>query len=163
MRGIPKRLGVILLSLVFMVSLVSATRVDAARPYRWEMASSVNLPPWSIDNPTWVGDIWNDEGEHGDFYWYNEGAYFLGPEDDPKVQQFWGIWWIDWDDGSHIQGTHDGTFVYAISQYTINGRITVATGEWSVLVGHRIHTVGFVDWTGGIYGIGYSESILQIC
>lgn len=162
MKGISKRLSVVLLSVVFLMALVSAGRVDAIKPYRWETASSVNLPPWSLENPHWIGDIWDNEGEHGGFYWYNEYAIFLGPEDDSKVQQFSGIWWIDWDDGSYMQGTHDGTFVYAPSQYSINGRITVATGQYSDLVGRKIHTVGPVDWTGGVYGIGYSEAIFQI-
>ena len=86
----------------------------------------------------------------------------LGPEDSPKVQKFYGIWWIDWDNGDYIQGVHDGSFTFAINQYTINGRVSEATGDWSFVEGRKIHTVGTVDWTGGVYGIGYSETIFQI-
>ncbi|TFG28721.1 hypothetical protein EU528_10835 [Candidatus Thorarchaeota archaeon] len=162
MVSISKRIGVTFLIAVFTVALVSTAQVSALKPLRFETASSVNLPPWDLDNPSWIGDVWTENGEHGAFYWFNEGAEFLGPEEDYKVQKFWGIWWIDWDDGDHIQGTHVGSFNYAISQYTINGRVSVATGDWSYLVGRKIHTIGIVDWTGGIYGIGYSESIFQI-
>lgn len=150
-----------------MVALVSATQVSALRPLRWNTASSVNLPPWDLDHPTWTGDVVTEDGEHGAFYWFNEGAKFLGPEPSSpdetyKEQKFWGIWWIDWDSGEYMQGTHEGSFTYAISQYTINGRVAEATGDWSYLVGRKIHTVGVVDWTGGTFGIGYSESIFQI-
>lgn len=162
-----RRVGVVFLIAVFMVALVSATQASALKPLRWTTATSVNLPPWDLDHPTWTGDVVTEDGEHGVFNWFNEGAKFLGPEptspdETYKEQKFWGIWWIDWDNGEYMQGTHKGSFTYAISQYTINGRVVEATGDWSYLVGCKIHTVGVVDWTGGTYGIGYSESIFQI-
>ena len=163
--SMSKKVGVAVVSIIFLVALISAVPVDANKGfsvYRWWNESNVNLPPWSEENPTWIGEIWTEDGEHGNFYWFNHGAIFLGPEDDSKVQKFWGEWWIDWDDGSHIHGTHEGSFTYAISQYTINGRVTMATMQWDDLVGRKMHTVGIVDWTGGIYGIGYSEGYLQI-
>ena len=159
---IKKRISVVFLLAVFAVVLFSAAQVSALKPLRWEMKSSVNLPPWSEENPTWVGDIWRGDGVHGAFYWYNMEAVIIGPEGIPKEQKFNGIWWADFDDGESIQGTHVGSFTFAINQYTINGRVSEATGDWSYLIGRKIHCVGLVDWTGGLYGIGYSESIFQI-
>ena len=144
------------------MTLICITPATAIKPHRWWCETSVNIPPWSEENPTWIGDCWNEDGDHGNFYWYNTEAYFLGPEGSPKVQKFSGIWWADWDNGDHVQGTHVGSFVYAINQYTINGRVTEATGNYANLMGRHIHTVGPVDWTGGIYGLGYSESYFQV-
>ncbi len=159
---ISKKMCVLAFSIVFVIAVIPVQQVEALKPLRWETASSVNLPPWSQSNPTWIGDVYTEDGLHGNFYWFNETSFLLGPEDNQNVMKFWGIWWADFDDGSYVQGTHDGSFTYAINQYTINGRVTVATDQWSDLVGRKVHTVGIVDWTGGVYGIGYSESIFQI-
>ena len=156
------RVGVLLVSAIFLMTLICVTPATAIKPHRWWVACSVNLPPWSEDNPTWIGDALTEDGKHGTFYWFNTGAEFLGPEENPKVQKFWGIWWVDWDNGDHVQGTHKGSFTYAISQYVINGRVTAATGDYADLIGRKIHNIGTVDWTGGMYGIGYSESFFQV-
>jgi hypothetical protein len=154
-----RKTTVALLAFVFMVALVYATPVEAKKPLRWLTACSINLPPWTPDNPTWIGDVYAEDGAHGEFYWFNTGAEVYKNE---NMQKFWGIWWAVWDDGSCVEGIHEGSFTYAIGQYTINGRVTLATGQFSDLVGRKIHTVGRVDMTGGIYGIGYSEGIFQI-
>ena len=159
---VQKRVSVLLVALVVLMALASVTPVQAVKPHRWWCETSVNQPPWSPENPTWAGDVWTEDGKHGTFYWYNEESFLLGPADSPKVMKLWGIWWACFDDGSCIQGTHDGSFTYAINQYTINGRVSVATNQWQDLVGRKVHTVGEVDWTGGIYGYGYSESVFQI-
>ncbi len=139
--SISKKVSVGLLSLIFLVALVSAVPVDAKKPYRWYSESY-----YTVD-PEWTGDIWTEEGEHGTFYWQNDDtAYiFLGP-DGMKVQKFSGIWWIDWDDDGYIQGTHKGSYTYAIMQFTINGWVTDTSDDWSHVDGRKIHTVGIADF-----------------
>jgi hypothetical protein len=148
-----KRIGVAIVSIIFLVALVSAVPVDAKKGFsthRWW--SEVSLMDMN-------GDIWTGgpegkyDGLHGTIHWDNQGAIYLGPEGrlpylypDAKVQKFWGEWWIDWDGGDHIEGTHDGSFTYAISQSTVNGRVTETTGDWSYLEGRSMHSLGYIDW-----------------
>ncbi len=138
-----KRVSVALLSIIFLVALVSAVPVDAKdfSKYSWYSESY-----YTID-PEWTGDIWTEDGEHGTLYWQNDDTMyiFLGPEGD-KVQKFSGMWWIDWDDGEYIQGTHKGSYTYAIMQFTINGRVTDTSDDWSHVDGRKIHTVGIADF-----------------
>jgi hypothetical protein len=156
------RVGVLLVSAIFLMTVICVTPATAIKPNRWWVATSINLPPWSEENPTWIGDWWNEDRDHGHFYWYNFDPFNLGLEESPKVMKFYGIWWADWDNGNYVQGTHDGSFTYARKQYTINGRVVVATGNYADLIGRKVHDVGIVDWTGGIYGLGYSEGYFQV-
>ncbi|MHA2356219.1 MAG: hypothetical protein ACXADC_13645 [Candidatus Thorarchaeota archaeon] len=143
--SMSKRVGVGLLSIIFLVALVSAMPVDAKNfsKYRWWSESYYT---W---DPEWTGDVWTHEGLHGIFVWDNDnGAYrFLGP-DGNSVQKFSGVWSVDFggDGVIDIQGTHKGSFTYALNQYTINGQITYTSAEWSHLDGRKVHTVGNVDW-----------------
>jgi hypothetical protein len=147
--SMSKRIGVALVSIIFLVALVSAVPVEAKKGfsvYRWWSETNYNFDPEFTYE--WKGDIWageKGEGEHGTIYWDNFGAIWLGPAGD-KVQKFWGVWWIEWDSGEHIEGTHEGSFTYAIMQCTINGRITVTSDDWSYLDGRKIHTVNYVDF-----------------
>jgi hypothetical protein len=142
--SMSKKVSVGLLSIVFLVALVSAVPVDAKKPYRWYSES------YYTGDPEWTGEIWTEDGKHGAFYWDNNNdAYiFLGPEGD-KVQKFSGIWWILWDDesgGGYIEGTHKGSYTYAIMQFTINGWVTDTSDDWSHVDGRKIHTVGVADF-----------------
>jgi hypothetical protein len=164
--SMSKRVGVAVVSIIFLVALVSAVPVDAKKGFsaeRW----------WSevywTGVPNWTGDIWTGEkgeGTHGTIYWDNHGAIWLGPEGrlpypypSAKVQKFWGVWWIDFgSDGTvDIYGYHDGSFTYAIMQCTINGHVTETSDDWSNFDGRKIHTVNFVDMASG-----YIEHYLQI-
>lgn len=136
-----KRASVVLLSVIFLIALVSAVPVDAKKPYRWYSES------YYTGYPEWTGEIWTEEGEHGTFYWdNNDDAYIFLGTDGMKVQKFSGIWWIDWDDGGYIQGTHKESYTYAIMQFTINGWVTDTSDDWSHVDGHKIHTVGIADF-----------------
>ena len=157
-----KRVGVAVISIIFLVALVSAVPVDAKKGFskhRWWSEVYYNFnPDFTYE---WKGDIWTgDEGEsvHGTIYWDNLGAIWLGPAGD-KVQKFWGVWWIDFgsDDIVDVYGYHDGSFTYAIMQCTINGHITETSDDWSYLDGRKIHTVSFVDFVNF-----YIEHYLQI-
>ncbi|MHA2024322.1 MAG: hypothetical protein ACW98U_00355 [Candidatus Thorarchaeota archaeon] len=152
--SISKKVAVGLLSIVFLVALVSAVPVDANKgfsKYRWWSEL------WYTGYPEWTGEIWTggpDDiygGQHGMVYWDNDDdAYrFLGP-DGESVQKFSGKWWIIWDDGGYIEGTHKGSYSYATATPIINGHITlVEAGEdydWSFLLGRKIKTFSSIDW-----------------
>ncbi|MFW9805380.1 MAG: hypothetical protein ACFFFK_01465 [Candidatus Thorarchaeota archaeon] len=148
-----KRVSVALLSVIFLVALVSAVPVEAKKDfsvYRW----------WTeyvyTGSPEWTGDVWtggpDDKygGEHGVMYWDNDDDLyrFLGPDDPDgsyKVQKFEGIWWIEWDDGDYIEGTHHGSWSAATVTPIINGKITVATGDWAYLLGRNVKTFSTID------------------
>jgi hypothetical protein len=148
--SMSKRMSVGLLSIIFLVALVSAMPVEAKKGfsvYKWW--SEVNMGPMT-------GEIWtggpDDKygGLEGTIYWDNQGWMFLGPPGPIfpfQIQIFWGEWGIDFDgDGvEEILGTHRGIFNVATSQSTVNGRITEATGAWSYLEGRMMHSLGYVD------------------
>jgi len=139
-----KVIGVAVVSIIFLVALVSAVPVDAKKDfsvYRWWTEYSYT------GSPEWTGEVWTEEGEHGAMYWdnYDDAYIFLGPEGD-KVQKFEGIWWIEWDDGDYIGGTHEGSYSYATDTPIINGRITAATGDWSFLLGRKVKTFSSINW-----------------
>ena len=146
MKGISKRASVVFLSLIFLLTLVSAMPVEAKVPLRWEFSCNYS------GIPTWTGEIIRDDGIKGDFYQDILVAIWMG-----NVQHFSGVWWIDWDDGGHIEGTQKGSFTYAINQYTVNGWITETSSDWSHLDGRKIHTIGIIDWS-----LGYTEGVYQI-
>ncbi len=149
--SMSKKIGVAIISIIFVVALVSAVPVEAKKDfsvYRW----------WSeVSLMDMTGYIETEDGKRGTIHWDNQGAIWLGPEGqlpypyaDAKVQKFWGEWRIEWDvesGGGYIKGTHDGSFTYAISQSTVNGRITEATGPWSFLEGRSMHSLGYIDWS----------------
>ena len=150
-----RKMSVGLLSLVFLVTLVAIVPVpvEAKKPIKWWQECHFNYPTFK---PTWVGDIWREDGSHGDFYWDNLGYVVLGPDGD-KVQHFWGVWGIDWDDSGYIEGTHKGTFTYSINQANIVGRITGTSDGWSHLMDCKIHTLSPVDLV-----VGYAECYFVI-
>jgi hypothetical protein len=157
--NMSKRIGVAVVSFIFLVALVSAVPVAAEKPFsvhRWW--SEVYWTGYPISDIEWTGDIWTEDGEHGTIYWDNFGFYLLGPENNPKVQKFWGVWWIDFgSDGTvDIFGYHDGSFTFAIMQCIINGHVTETSDDWSDFDGRKIHTVNFVDMASG-----YIEHFLQ--
>ncbi|MHA2381210.1 MAG: hypothetical protein ACXACT_01480 [Candidatus Thorarchaeota archaeon] len=146
--NVSKRVSVGLLSIVFIVALVSAVPVDAKKPfsvYRWYSEVTYDLAgdyDWE-----WSGDIWageKEQAEHGTIYWDNFGFFDRGPEDNGKVQKYWGKWWIIWDDGDYIEGTHEGSAPYVIFQSNIKGKITFADGDWSHLEGRNMHSLSRV-------------------
>jgi hypothetical protein len=147
-----KRVSVGLLSIIFLVALVSAMPVEAKKGFsvhKW----------WSeVNMMDMTGHIWTGgpngkyDGLRGTIHWDNQGWIFLGPDASPTnyvMQKFWGEWWIDFDldDGIvDIRGTHKGIFNPTTSQSTVNGRITEATGVWSYLEGGMMHSIGYIEF-----------------
>ncbi|MFX0053310.1 MAG: hypothetical protein ACFFAD_00160 [Candidatus Hermodarchaeota archaeon] len=165
--SVSKRVGVGLLSIIFLVALVSATPVAANKGfsvYRWYSDL------WYTGSPEWTGNVYAEDGQHGMVYWDNDDdAYrFLGPEGqsplpypDYKVQQFSGKWWIIWDDGGYMEGTHKGSYSVATDTPIINGRITIVDTpdgayDWSFLLGRKIKTFSSIDWSTGTI-TGYTQ------
>lgn len=141
-----KKVGVAIVGIIFLVALVSAVPVDATKEFsvhRWWSEVYWTGAPFS--DIEWTGTIMTEDGKEGTIYWDNLESFVLGPEDAPKVQKFWGVWWIDWSDGGYIKGSHSGSYTSAISQCTINGHITETSADWSYLDGRKIHTVNYVD------------------
>ncbi|MHA2209848.1 MAG: hypothetical protein ACXABV_11800 [Candidatus Thorarchaeota archaeon] len=156
--SMSKRVSVGLLSIIFLVALVSAMPAAAKKEfsvYRWWTENKYSgYPIGDLEDPEWTGEIWTGPGKHGGMhgmiYWDHLGFYVLGPEDQPKVQKFWGEWWIIWDDGGRIEGTQNGSFTYAIYHATVNGRVTKTTPgtnyDWSYLEGRTMHSTSIVEW-----------------
>ena len=153
-KGISKRVGVGVLSLMFLLALVSASPVVAKVPLRWDVSAAYD------GVVTWNGDVYAEDGSHGVFTLTVLDAVFLS-----NVQHSICIWRIDWGDDVYIEGTALGTFVYTTTplnmmdggDYVFNGEVTYASPEWSYLVGRNTHVMGHVTpwpWT--------TEGVLQI-
>lgn len=146
--SMSKRVGVAVISIIFLVALVSAVPVDAKKPfsvYRWYSEVTFDLADlyeWEWSGYIWAGE--KDQAERGTIYWDNFDTLELGPEGNKKVQKYWGKWWIIWEDGDYIEGTHEGSAPYVIFQSNIKGKITMATGGWSHLEGRNMHSLSRV-------------------
>jgi len=154
MKGISKRVGVGLLSMLFMLALVSAMPVEAKVPLRWEGTATYD------GMVTWNGDIIREDGGHGTLTWSSLDSVFLS-----NVQHSSSSWRIDWDDDGYIEGTAEGTWVYNVvphdyfygGDYVYNGKVTGASSDWADLVGRKVHIMGHVSpwwWT--------TEAVFQI-
>lgn len=136
MKEISKKLGVGLLSLVFLLALVFATPVEAMTPLRWDYYASYTF------EPEWTGSILRDDGVSGTLCLDVVEWVFL-----PEVQKFNGIWWIIWDDGGYLEGNHHGTEVYVSGDYVINGKVTETSDDLNHLNGRNVHIMGNIDFS----------------
>jgi len=145
--NMSRRVGVALMSIIFLVALVSALPVEAKVPLRWEGIAAYD------GVVTWNGDIVREDGGHGTLTWTALESVFL-----PNVQHSSSFWRIDWDDGEYIEGTAEGTWAYNVvphdyfygGDYVFNGEVTSASSDWSHLVGRNVHIKGYVTtwpWT----------------
>ncbi len=149
---VSRRLGVAVLTLVFMVALVYATPVQAKVPLRWEY--NVTMPVFPAPpppQPTLVGWAKGD-GMEGDMYWVNTGRFYAG-----ETVHLYGYWWIEWEDGSVVEGTHSGVWVFATNRVIANGVVTAADPGYEYLIGRHIHTNEIFSFEtmsiGGIFQI----------
>ena len=138
MKGISRRACVGLLSLIFLLALVSACPVEAKTPLRWEAFSYYTF------EPEWSGDIYRGDGVHG--YLYLDVIEWV---DLPNVQHVSGIWWIDWDDGQYIVGDYKGKVVWSTGEGVLNGQVTDTSPDWSYLDGRNVHITSTISpvWT----------------
>ncbi|MFW9888266.1 MAG: hypothetical protein ACFFER_08800 [Candidatus Thorarchaeota archaeon] len=129
--------------------LASAPAVQA-KQYRSTMKvyfnpGVFNDPPEYIWKGTISGDIdgtmtfWatgpipaKDLGHPPGFFW--------------QVHFFTEYWEIIDGDGDMIAGIDKGQTGYSNWKFRMNGQVTVATGKYSDLVGHKVHMNGEIDW-----------------
>ena len=137
MKAISKRVGVGLLSMIFLLALVSAMPVEAKTPLRWEYTANYTF------EPEWTGVIVFDDGSSGTIT-----LDIIDWIDLKNVQHFDGIWSITWDDGGYIKGTQGGKLVHSTSDYVINGKVTETSDNREHLNGRNIHIMGFIDYSG---------------
>jgi hypothetical protein len=134
MKEISKRVGVGLLSLVFLLALVSATPVVAKTPLRLEYNASYTF------EPEWTGEILRDDGTSGIIRFD-----VIEWVDLPKVQKSSGIWSIEWDDGGYLEGTQRGISNWLSGDYVFNGQITETSDDLAQLNGRNVHIMGTID------------------
>ncbi|MFX0053311.1 MAG: hypothetical protein ACFFAD_00165 [Candidatus Hermodarchaeota archaeon] len=132
-----KRVGVGLLSIIFLVALVSAMPVEAKTPIRWDISAMF------VGNATWLGEIIGEDATAGIF---SSEIVFLS-----NGQKMVSEWWIDFIDGGYIKGTAHGFFVYETNsnildggKYVLNGKVTFTSPDWSHLNGRNVHVMGII-------------------
>jgi len=138
-KGISKRVSVGLLSLIFLLALVSAMPVEAKTPLRWEVTAEYTGFTTDIE---WTGVILRDDGVSGIIY-----LDIIDIVDLTNVQHFAGIWQIDWGEGEYIVGSFKGQMVWSESEYVFNGQITETSDNWAHLNGRNVHCMGIVDYS----------------
>ena len=148
-KVISKRVSVGLLSLVFLLALVSASPVAAKVPLRWNISAVYYGGVGGY--PDWYGEIVTDDGIHGEFSMWITDAIFLS-----NGQKLQADWYIDWGNDQYLEGNVKGTFVYAThdylydgGDYVCNGFVTGASLECSDLDGRNVHIMGHITpyWT----------------
>lgn len=141
-------MSVALVALTFLIALIPS--VDAAQ-YRSTMYVSFNPGCFTDPSiPIWEGTIsgdidgtmifWatgpdpaKDLGNPPDFFW--------------RVHFFTEKWNITDEDGDMILGIDKGNTVSSNWKFRMNGEVTVATGKYKDLVGHKVHMHGQIEWS----------------
>jgi hypothetical protein len=62
------------------------------------------------------------------------------------VHFFTEYWEIIDGEGDLIAGIDKGQTGYSNWKFRMNGEVTVATGKYADLVGHKVHMNGQIDW-----------------
>ena len=146
--SLAKQLSVVLVLLTFIMAFVPTAQ---AKQYGSTMEVSFN--PLVFSDPTepiWVGTI---SGEiDGTMVFWATGpnpSKDLGhpPGFAWQVHFFTEYWEITDEDGDLIAGIDKGNTGYSNWKFRMNGEVTVATGKYVDLVGHRVHMHGQIEWT----------------
>ena len=149
--SLAKRLGVALVALAFVIALIPT--VDAAQ-YRSKMVVNFNPAFWDnpVENTIWEGTISGDiDGTMKFWATGPDPAKDLGnpPTFFWQVHFFTEYWEITTEDGM-IGGIDKGNTGYSNWKFRMNGEVTVATGIYADLVGHKVHMNGQIEWTPGL-------------
>jgi hypothetical protein len=134
MKEISKKLGVGIISLVFLLALVSANPVEAITPLRMDYSASYTF------EPEWTGVIIRDDGVTGTLCFD-----VIEWVDLATIQKSSGIWWINWADGGYLEGTQNGKVIWAKGEYVINGKVTATSDDVAYLDGRNVHIMGTID------------------
>lgn len=137
--SVSKRVGVGLLSIIFLMALVSAMPVEAKTPIRWDVSAKY------VGNATWLGVVIGEDATAGIF---SSEIVLLS-----NGQKMVSDWWIQFD-GGYIKGTSHGFLVYEThnslldgGKYVLNGKVTETSPDWSHLNGRNVHVMGIITPT----------------
>ncbi|MHA1966102.1 MAG: hypothetical protein ACW97G_16120 [Candidatus Thorarchaeota archaeon] len=141
-------MGVILVALTFLIA--SVPNVNAV-----QCTSTMNVsfnPDVFVDpaNPIWVGTVSGDID--GTMLFWATGPIppkDLGnPPDFPwRVHFFTEYWEITDEDGDMIAGIDKGNTGSSNWKFRMNGEVTLATGKYADLMGHKVHMHGQIEWS----------------
>jgi len=148
-----KRL-IVLLALSFIVALVPAVSAQPNKPLRYEESGE-------MASYGWVGTVDSGDLEGYTLICVTLVLEFRGGEPfvDAKNVYFFELWFIgdgiEYVDGEVtgdvvLAGFDEGVTRFKNGEFTGNGIVTEAYGDWSDLIGHKEHvsgTVDFSDWT----------------
>ena len=123
---------IVLLAFTLAFTLVSVPVVptQAKKPLRCETEIAFD---WDLHQ--WIGTVSGDI--EGSITFTPEGASFPG-----STEHFFETWVIETDGGDVIKGSHEGVWSFKTFKFRTNGKVTSASGEWSHLVGRKVHTIG---------------------
>jgi hypothetical protein len=131
-RKSARKMVTILVFTVMCLTLVSVPTVSAQpnKPLRCEVEMAFD---W--DSYQWIGTVSGDI--EGSITFTPEGATFPG-----STEHFFETWVIETDGGDVIKGYHKGVWSFKTFKFRTNGKVTSASGEWSHLVGRKVHSIG---------------------
>ncbi|MGY5878856.1 MAG: hypothetical protein RTV31_01340 [Candidatus Thorarchaeota archaeon] len=148
MKIISKKAGVSILSLIFLIALISAVPVEAKVPCRWDISANYTF------EPEWTGTVTREDGTSGIIT-----LDIINWEDLNYIQKSDGIWRIEWDGGEYIEGTHHGKVSWKSGDYVANGYVTETSDAWAHLNDRQIHIMGNIDLSSFPYSC---TAIMQI-
>ena len=146
-----KRL-IVLLALAFTLVLVPAGTAQAKKPLRYECEGWATLFGWQ-------GTITSGDLDGYTMIWVTLAVDFRGGETpfDAKNVYFFEEWFIgdgiEYDDGDGVTGDvvlagfDEGVTRFKNGKFSGNGRVTVASEDYTHLIGRKEHLSGTVyDW-----------------
>jgi len=146
--NLAKKLSVVLAALTIIVVFIPTAQ---AKQYGSTVELFFNPGVFTNPNePIWEGTI---SGEiDGTMVFWATGpipSKDLGhpPGFSWQVHFFTEYWEITDEDGDMIAGIDNGNTGYSNWKFRMNGEVTVATGKYVDLVGHRVHMHGQIEWT----------------
>jgi len=125
-----------MLALVFASASGVAAAPKESEPMRCEMAASLDL---SDPNAHWVGPVTGCDIEGTLEVFETPANFFPG-----QTEHFFETFILTTDSGV-ISGVDNGVWAFNTFKFRANGWITQATGDWSYLVGYKLHESGYTS------------------
>ncbi len=122
-----------ILALLFTSVGAVAAQPNETEPFVCKQDITFDL---SLPDPHWIGKLTECDLEGKVEFWETSQNYVVG-----KTEHFFEIFKITTATGV-INGVDDGVWNFPTFKFRANGWVTDASGDWTYLVGYKVHEIG---------------------